>query len=500
MAKLNKQLSFYIFLAIFAILVIVAIAAMPGQAADPVEIIELRDRTSKTYSLGGNKYSLDVSLGSVHYKDDPADPNELWKDIDSTIVTSERENWDWQVVKGNWHLLVRDDTTVAVGKAGGWLGFQYIGFGYLDWASKDYEILQTRQAVTPDVTGNKITWTGIFGGDTVLEYIYTADGFKENLYIPQTTRDWLAAYPPSSYGLDNATSYLVGIILCDWIASFPAETAFGVPINWDNINEFIDSGVFWRNPATAQLVTALPLGCAFHESGDPESAVELRYRFFSQSGFHYLLFGAKVTDLNSLPAGTIIIDPTVDEQVGASLDDSHEYESSGGNSPTLTTVKIVAGTSATNRYWGGFRWESGSFPSAGETIDVCYIEIYITSTLWDDMLADWHFQDGTASPSQFSSDDYDITSRTRTDDYTYWAANGMGIGWEQSPSLVDTLQELIDNYSPTAIVAIAKPRTTSFKEVTCRAYDWDSAQAAKLHIEYTGGAAAAGNSWGTVIG
>lgn len=452
-------------------------------AQGPVELVNLRDQNSKTYSLGGDQYALDVSIGSIHYQDNQGD----WQDIVTSIMPSPLTNWDWEVVKGHWQLLINDDTTIAVGKGGNWIGFRYIAFGYLDWATKDYQILQTREDVIPVVDGNTITWQGIFYG-VDLEYIYTPDGLKENLYISQDTREYLAAHPPNSYGLNNDTSYLVGALECDWqLQTFQPEDDQGDPIDWNQVKELIAGGVYWRDPILDKIITALPVGFAYQPGMDPEDYVDLRFRFYQDSGTNYLLTGARVVDLNNMPVGTIILDPTIDEQVGASADDSHEYESTGANAPYLASVKIVAGTSATNRYWGGFRWASGSFPSSGSTIDVCYVEIYITSTLWDDMLADWHFQDGTASPAQFSGDNYDITSRARTDEYTYWSENSMGTGWAQSPSMVDALQEVIDNYSPTAIVSIAKPRTSLFKESTAKSYDSDPDLAAKLHIEYTAG-------------
>lgn len=100
------------------------------------EVIKARDQYTKKYYLGNNRYSMDVSMESVHYQDEYGN----WQEIDTTIVESPKANWDWEVTKGHWTLLIRDDTAVAIGKDGHWLGFRYGGFGYLDWASKDYEI------------------------------------------------------------------------------------------------------------------------------------------------------------------------------------------------------------------------------------------------------------------------------------------------------------------------------------------------------------------------
>ncbi|MFO7810903.1 MAG: hypothetical protein R6V47_05985 [Candidatus Delongbacteria bacterium] len=458
--------------------------AVMAQAEEIGEIVEQREQNSKTYYLGDGRYALDVTIGSQHYKDDSDNPDELWKDIDTTIVESPKANWDWEVVKGHWHLLIRADTTVAVGKSGNWLGFRYDGFGYLDWATKDYEMLQTRQAVTPTVESNRIVWDGIFGAGTRLEYVYTSDGFKTNIYIEQSARTWLVNNPPSSFGLDNQTSYLVGYAECDWQSSYPAEGAGGNPINWDGVNEFIESGVYWRDTIKDKLVTALPIGWAMHEDAALEEQVKVRYRFYQHTNAkHYLLFGARVLDLNAFSEGTIVIDPTLDLQVGANLGDVHEAESSGGIQDITSVYHMSKTTPA--RYWGAHRWTSASLPAQGDTIDVAYVELYVYSTLYDDPNINLHFEKA-AAPAQFSTDDYDVTGRTRTTDSVSWVANSIGSGWKQSPSLVDPLQEVIDAYSPTALALICRPNTDASKRLYTYAYNQGSTYGAKLHIEYTG--------------
>jgi hypothetical protein len=54
------------------------------------EVIEKRTEYSKTVYLGkdgeNNKYSLTSAIGSIHYKDDYSNLNEVWKDIDLTPI------------------------------------------------------------------------------------------------------------------------------------------------------------------------------------------------------------------------------------------------------------------------------------------------------------------------------------------------------------------------------------------------------------------------------
>ncbi len=50
------------------------------------EVIENRTQTSKTYYLGNNSYSMDVKVGSVHYKNNPRDITEPWKEINNQFI------------------------------------------------------------------------------------------------------------------------------------------------------------------------------------------------------------------------------------------------------------------------------------------------------------------------------------------------------------------------------------------------------------------------------
>jgi hypothetical protein len=59
-----------------------------AMAADTISIGELteqRTESSKTFYLGNNRYSIDSSIGAIHYKADYKDEKAAWLDIDTTI-------------------------------------------------------------------------------------------------------------------------------------------------------------------------------------------------------------------------------------------------------------------------------------------------------------------------------------------------------------------------------------------------------------------------------
>ncbi|MCK4714242.1 MAG: hypothetical protein KAT35_01600, partial [Candidatus Aenigmarchaeota archaeon] len=94
-----------------------------------------------------------------------------------------------------------------------------------------------------------------------------------------------------------------------------------------------------------------------------------------------------------------------------------------------------------------------------------------------------------------------ITGRTRTTAYVDDEQLSVGYdAWYQTPSLVTPFQEVIDNYSPTAVVLIFSPSTDVNYNLKSQSYDGSSSNGAKLHIEWTAEAEAAGHSYGTIIG
>lgn len=180
------------------------------------------------------------------------------------------------------------------------------------------------------------------------------------------------------------------------------------------------------------------------------------------------------------------IDPPLDLQVGASLDDSYEREITGGTSPTGAYICFTSNPNATYRYWAAMRWVDASL-SQDDTITTAYIRVWPYNSGYDDMNVNLHFEK-TASPAQFSFNDYDITSRTRTTLSTSWIQDALGVGaFVNSPSIVIPLQELVDAYSPTAFVVIARPNTDMARRTHAHAWDYDPSHAPWLHIEFTTG-------------
>jgi len=198
-------------------------------------------------------------------------------------------------------------------------------------------------------------------------------------------------------------------------------------------------------------------------------------------------FGASEVTINLDTTGLVFpidIDPDIDLQVGHILDDIHETEDDGSVYDSSSYVNHYSAVASGDRKWGAHRWVSAGLPSKGDTIDVAYVQLYTYEGNYDSANGNLHFQKA-ASPARFTENDYDVTSRPRTTASVSWIVNDFGTGWQQTPSLKVPLQEVIDSYSPTAIVMVFRPNTDILRRLYSRAYNNNPAASAKLHIEWT---------------
>jgi hypothetical protein len=183
------------------------------------------------------------------------------------------------------------------------------------------------------------------------------------------------------------------------------------------------------------------------------------------------------------PTPTFTVTPMIsDYQVNASSDDAYQEETIGTMAVAALLVDSESGP--TIRYWDGFRFHDRSLPPKGSTILAAYLRFYTYYPGFDDINVDIYAEDAQ-SPPTFTTDAYNISDRTLTSASVPWGADGLGVGWSNSPSLVTVIQELVGSYDPTAIVLILKPRTDIWKGLDLRCWDYgDRTLAAIMHIEW----------------
>jgi hypothetical protein len=86
-----------------------------GKQVLPIgEIVSQRTENSKTTYLGNGKYSLDSSVGIMHYKDNYANASEQWKDIDLTMVNGKVTKAPYELTIDGLNVTVKDKKTGAI--------------------------------------------------------------------------------------------------------------------------------------------------------------------------------------------------------------------------------------------------------------------------------------------------------------------------------------------------------------------------------------------------
>jgi len=101
------------------------------------------------------------------------------------------------------------------------------------------------------------------------------------------------------------------------------------------------------------------------------------------------------------------------------------------------------------------------------------MELNIFSTSYDDVKADLHCEDG-AGPSVFTggSGNFDISGRDRTTASALWDDTSIGEGWKGSTiSLTTPIQEIVTDYTITALVVIAKPYSDATRNLRGKTHE-----------------------------
>jgi hypothetical protein len=188
----------------------------------------------------------------------------------------------------------------------------------------------------------------------------------------------------------------------------------------------------------------------------------------------------------------VVVDPSIDYQVGASADDAGEGSTGGMN---LTNVSHNVDD---RDEWFGARWTGVTIPD-GDTIDLATVDMKVVHSSQDDAQHELRFEDGS-TPGTFTSSSGDISGRTYTTAFYDWDDINMGVGngaWISTavtlPDLSAIVQELQDSYDYSSGLAMVYTHRgqvgiPSSSDLTVLTYDNATADAAKLHIEHSSAA------------
>ncbi len=293
-----------------------------------------------------------------------------------------------------------DDTTMSVIRS------KLVGVGYVDpqsnWA---YEYLQNVQSSQGLTDNSSITYPGVFTG-TDVTWSYGNTGLKEEITLSNVTRTVLQNHPPSQYGLNDASSYLVFITRLDY-QNLDMYNASGKLTGNVTIS---DKGVDFRD-ALGQFKCALPLGEAY-ELNNESVRQKLIYRIIHLNGNTYLLSGLKVSDLNTMTF-PVVIDPTL--TVESLTNDGYISSSSSSYSTVWSASSGTVDSSATYISLG--QKKVTSFPTSTYYIYRGFV-LFNTSALPSNAYLD-HATLSLYKKDDYSSSDFDITIQNGQSTYPH---------------------------------------------------------------------------------
>ena len=463
------------------------------------ELIEKRTRNSKTHYLGKSpegrdRFAWDGTIGSIHYKDNPQDEAEQWKDIDNAFEPA-LAPWDWQMLKAGYHIRVKEDFTagqiIEFEKQGQTVQFQPMA---LEWTN-DLDMIQPISMphnVVPTITNPEVDLLPAVGMLSHQGSIRWDDGYGEGIdfewkctptrLIKVLEVENLGKLPiPEQYILDGGNPVLRLNLIFDPSKDVDIYVD-GEP--WDKKAKKQTFNVIQFRKDVEVLWGFMPLTYWDSDGNEGQSAATLEKRgnklYISIRVPYEWLQGAVYP---------VFIDVDVDDQVAASEDDCNYRSETEYFSLTATSFWCGSFSATYYDHRAAAFFDSAALPS-GATIDVAYVTItcrlLATGT---DCRTKCSFEKNQ-TPSSFSTQ-ADYLGRTKTTAKVDWDFEA--IDWDidveyNTPPLVTPLQEVADLGALTDIVFFwdddGSP-TDEANRAMGYSYNGSTTKCLKIHIEYT---------------
>jgi len=478
-----------------------------------------RFKTGKRFqdSVNPRKFRIEAQAGTRwHYSTLPG-AGTFENEIDFNPERILAGEWDgWRVTAAPFHYFLGSLPDHA---GDGWVGFggrrgenalwfRLARLGFLYWPSRDWwdiggapnydraNLARSAEAVQVETTGEEIrvslmaSWADLWatpGGGSV-SVGWNADGnrLKEDIQLNQAGRDWIRENR-------NPLNHWPGASLADVYFGFvfqldPADIPRWVinGILQDIEGDFEDGG---ESPVEIQngagdLLGFLPVDSALaidETSGAELARLGLRKRIYKEGGNYYLLIGARADQLNALPAGALVFDPTIDTQVATTADDGLF------SSVTFYTTNndIYLGNQSGTPTHGFARFDNLTMSGTIDTAYISYRGQATSNTVCNLKVYGEDSADPAAPTSAADANGRSLTTGTAWNAVGSWASGT----WYDSPDIAGDIQELVDSYTydgSQAIIVFTKDNSSdsnAFRQ--CRDYTQNSANAQKLYIEYT---------------
>ena len=441
------------------------------------EVVEKNTENSKVVYLGTNsdgqsKFSLDISMGVIHYKDNYYDTDEQWKNIDTAIVNGRIDKAPYiaEFDYANKSVTVTDKKTGSITT----LGYQSVGGEDMAGVGSAVE------------NGNTVSWDNV-ATDTDLKIVADNTKISFQRILKSPNADTSASFSVSQVGdgiklISKASDHVQkNIPLVTSVSSGGGLSKFSMNMATKSVN--LSSG-------SSDLVNGI-----LTEDVDVDNVGAVTY--------------------------PLIIDPVIDVRVGGSTEDGEMlYNNSvlegmpvGWSFSPASVVQFVGGEASNyGIIWdwkagGGMRFQNITIPKSSTittasfnlTCSTTYSMTTVNSRITGDdednaatfsTLANYQDRRGTVVGG--ANNNYITTANVTWDNLPTWNAGTV----YQSPEIKTVVQEIVNRAgwsSGNAMVIFwddHEGRSTmptgdsQYYKRSAYSYDGDAAKAPLLHLEY----------------
>jgi len=250
----------------------------------------------------GGKTVTRTIQNSQNYLAVAEDGTSAWQRTNTVIQPSPISGWDYGVKRAPYRIGFKRNGTVSIWNQGSRYQFQAVRVGYFTPGVADFVPLTAANSPTPTVENCAIVWENYF---PAIDQIGIVDGghYKENFLIKAAARSWLASNPPAN----PAGDYFTIVFEADW-GEVNRTTTTGT------INDSEGYEIGFKD-TDGNILESFPMTEAYSVNA-PDTTIRVRHKLVRKGLKNYILTGVKYADLMALPAGNIILDPTVILQQG----------------------------------------------------------------------------------------------------------------------------------------------------------------------------------------
>jgi len=428
---------------------------------------------------GRKKMVWEGTVGSIHYKNNPEDPLETWKDIIVDVVPSSRPGYDYEMTRASYNVFFKNlfsGRIVRYEKQGFWMD---IIPGELRWVNMERETRQligeprgVKGSPVPEKP-NHLYWEHAYGGNIHFEWVTSNTRLLKYVIVENFNNLPPLSDSAQGYAEDVFLELEVGFDIADGVLIKENENSGDIEFTNAN-NEllwFFGKPKYWDSNENADMQDA-QYNVRKNETNDVNEKGE--YTLVIRVPYAWL-------QTATYPA---YIDPTIDAEVDVDANDNTSVGSYASfHSNAEQANEPGADTAGTKNAFALFTGISGL---GGSTIDVATYQSYVRSSELGTALTKVYAQDSADPTTPSTAADHQ--GRTRTTAGVDWDSySGTPNSYSSTISIVSVIQELADSYDPSAILILQDDDGSSQagnNYFRFYAHERDG-NGARLHIEYT---------------